>query len=93
MLFFLKRCSSKSDKPRHEERKLVNPNERRVTPDCRIWGAALRDGFFLRSAALFLTDVQLAHCARNALLNAKKASPLQEKIALTGLCMENQLGL
>jgi len=49
----------------------VNPNERRVTPNGLIWGAALRDSPFLYSAALFLADVHRAHCTRNALQNHK----------------------
>jgi len=49
----------------------VNPNERRATLNGHIWGAALRDTPFLRSAALFFADVQIAHDARNALQRIK----------------------
>jgi hypothetical protein len=49
----------------------VNPNDRRATPNGLIWGAALRDMPFLRSAALFLVDVHQAHGARKALQRNK----------------------
>jgi hypothetical protein len=51
----------------------VNPNERRVTLNGLIWGAALRDMPFLRSAALFLADVHQAHGVRKALQRNKNS--------------------
>jgi len=60
----------------------VNPNKRRATPDGLIWGAALGDGLFLRSAALFLADVQIAHRARNALLMHKNNLVAATKISV-----------
>jgi len=60
----------------------VNPNERRATPDGLIWGAALRDGSFLRSAALFLADGQLVHGARDALLRHKNGFVAATKISV-----------
>ncbi|MDQ6982158.1 MAG: hypothetical protein Q9M08_04025, partial [Mariprofundus sp.] len=50
---------------------MANSNERRVTLNGLIWGAALREMPFLHAAALFFADVHSAHCARNALLRIK----------------------
>ncbi len=67
---------------RREERGLVNPNKRQATLDGPTWGAALRDGPFLHSAALCLADVQQAHCARNALLSNKNGRVAATRISI-----------
>lgn len=43
-------------------------NERRVTPESRIWGTARRDMLFSCSTSLFFTHVQQAYHVQNALL-------------------------
>jgi len=65
---------------------LVNPNERRATLNGPIWGAALRDMPFFRSAALFLADVQQAHCARNALQRNKNGDVATAIISVSRPC-------
>ena len=76
------RCRPKWCQARRKECGLVNPNERRATMDGLIWGAALRDRLFLCSAALFLADVPLEHCARNALHSHKNG-----RVATTMICI------
>lgn len=75
----------KWDQSRREECNLVSPNKRQqgelclhkrespggVTQSGAVWGAALRDGPFFRSAALWLTDVQQAQGAHHALQKQK----------------------
>ena len=56
---------------RREEFNLVSPNKRQVTQSGAVWGAALRDGPFFRSAALWLTDVQQAQGVHHALQKQK----------------------
>jgi len=51
----------------------VNPNKRQATMNGFIRSAALRDVPFLRPVALFLTDVQQAYSARNALQRTKNS--------------------
>jgi hypothetical protein len=68
---FMKRGCPKWGQSRREEGSLVNPNKQQATLNGIIWNAALRDGSFLYSAALFLADVHQAHCARNALYRQK----------------------
>ena len=60
----------------------MNLNERRATMDGLIWGAALRDNPFLRSAALFLADVPLAHFVRNALHSNKNGHVATTRISV-----------
>jgi hypothetical protein len=62
----------------------VNPNERRATLNGLIWGAALRDMPFLRSAVLSLADVHQAHGIQNALQHTKMAVSLRPELVLTG---------
>jgi hypothetical protein len=49
----------------------VNPNERQVTLNGLIWGAARREMPFLHAASLFLADVHSAQGAQNALQRNK----------------------
>jgi len=78
-LFRSKRHSFKYGQSRREERSLVNPNERRVTPTGCIWGVAPWDRLFLHPAALFPDDVHQAHHARNTLQDTKMAVSLRSK--------------
>ena len=62
----------------------MNPNERQATLNGIIWNAALREMPFLRSAALFLAEVQQAHGARKALQRNKNGYFAAARHVLTG---------
>ncbi|GAV21238.1 hypothetical protein MMIC_P2220 [Mariprofundus micogutta] len=77
---------------------MVNPYERRqgelrlgkrrplggATLNESIWNAARRERQFLYAAALFLAEVQRAHCSRNALWHTKIAISLRPESVLAG---------
>jgi len=50
--------------------------------DGLIWGTALRDGPFLRPAALFLAGVHQAHYAQNALHSRKNGRVAAARISV-----------